>query len=235
MHMGVSPPLDDPTLRQKGRPAERRSFRSIALKTLLAGGLISISFWLTLQILDSLKSPWDSIASNVILVYGDASASTVFLSEATKFRFGGYGYTEIQNTNGLNCLKFKCRFSLEVAFEPVQADPQLIIGQSFEGEPGWRLFLTGGGRRLLLQTEDQANELAATFMMKPRQRYRIGVTRDEHEVRLSLDDVVVAKSSSIPFADSKRNLTIGGRAGSVPHALVGEITNVRFEREIARP
>ena len=135
---------------------------------------------------------------------------------------------EIQNTNGLQCLKFNCSFSLALTFASTPATTQLIIGQSVFGELGWHLLWTGGG--LLLQTDGGANPLAAPFAPKPGQRYKIDLVRDEHEVKLSVDDVVLAKSSTLPFTDLARNVTIGGRSGTVVLPLTGAVTDVRIAR-----
>jgi hypothetical protein len=209
--------------------------RSTALKWSGGAALIALSFWTTLQVIEYFQSSWQPIRSDIILTFGDASASSIYLTDSTKFQFGGYGYALIQGTNGLQCLKYRCKFSLAVTFAPVMADPQLIIGQSFQGETGWHLFLTGGGRRLLLQTDGGANELAAPFSMKPGQSYKIGIARDDQGTRLSVDDLVVAKSSAIPFTDLARNLTLGGREGPVAHQLMGTITHVQIAREKLPP
>ena len=208
--------------------------RSTALKILGGLALIVLSFWLTLQGLEHFQSEWEPIRSKIILTFGDSSVSEISLTKNTKFRYGGYGYVELQDTKGLECRKFKCNFSLAIAFAPIQANPQFIIGQSYQGEAGWHL-MWGGVGRLVLQTEGGAIELSAPFNPKPGQRYSIEIARDEQEVKLSVDDVVATKSKAVPFTDLARDLTIGGRAGPVPHSFAGTITDVQIARQRPRP
>jgi hypothetical protein len=218
--------LTDPATMVPTMPA---SIRPTALKILSGAGLFALSFWLTLQAMEYFRSQWEPIDSNIILTFGDASASTVAFSKDARFKFPGInGYVEIQNTNGLQCQKFNCSFSLALTFASTQSDPQLIIGQSVYGEIGWHLLWTGG--RLLLQTDGGANALAAPFAPKPGRRYKIDIVRDELEVKLSVDDVVLAKSNTLPFTDLPRNVTIGGRSGPVILPLSGVISDVQIAR-----
>jgi hypothetical protein len=210
----------------------RQFITSPAVKTLGGVGVVALSFWLTLQAMEHL-SKWDEIRPKVILVYGDADSSTVYLSKDTKFQFSGDGYAQLQGTTGLQCLTFQCKFSLAVTFAPIKAYTQFIIGQSFSGEAAWHLLLHG--ERLLLQIEGGAIQLDAPFNPRPGQSREIDITRDEQEVRLSVDRMVVAKSSAVPFTDLPRDLTIGGRPGPNPHALSGAITDLQIARQKARP
>ncbi len=203
------------------------NFRWTALKILGGAAVVAPSFWLTVQAVEH-PPTWEQIRPNVILTFGDATASTVSLTKDTKFQFPGNGYIEFQDTKGLQCQKFKCRFSLAVSFAPIQANTQFIIGQSFSGEASWHLLLHG--ERLLLQREGGAIELDAPFSPKPGQSHKIDIARDEREVSLSVDDVVAAKSVAVPFTDLARDLTIGGRAGPNLLAFAGAITDVQIER-----
>jgi hypothetical protein len=203
--------------------------RSIALKILSGAGLVALSFWLTLQAFEYFQSQWEPISSNIILTYGDASASTIAFDKHAKFKFPGNGYVELQNTRGLQCRTFNCSFSLVVAFAPIQSDPQFIIGQSFQGQPGWHLLLGGG--RLVLLTENSTNPLAVPFVPKPGQRYKIDIARDDHEVTMMVDDVTVAKSRAIPFTDLARDVTVGGRPGPSLLALSAAISDVQIARQ----
>jgi hypothetical protein len=203
-----------------------RQFKSTALKISIGGGLVILSFLVSLQAMQYFRSPWESIRSNTILTFGDASSSTIFLTEGAKFQFPGNGYVEIQNTKSLQCLRVECRFLLAVVFGPASPSTRLIVGQSFSGEDGWHLKSADG--RLVLQTEGGGSELAAAFDPKPGQRYRIDIVRSEEEVRLSVDDVVLAKSKAIPFTNVARDLTFGGRGGSNQMPFVGTISEVQI-------
>jgi hypothetical protein len=206
-----------------------RSFRSTVLKGLGGAALIALSFWLTLQGLDYFQSSWEQIRSNTILTFGDASSSAASLTDGVVLQFPGNGYVEIQNTKSLQCLKFKCRFSLAVDFGPTPAPhTQLIIGQSFYGEIGWHLIFDAG--RLLLQADGGGNNTSAPFNPKPSQRYRIDINRTDQEVSLAVDNVVVAKSKEMPFTDTARDLSIGGRAGSIRLPLAGTVSEVQISR-----
>jgi hypothetical protein len=221
-----APGLTDPATIVPTMPVRARP---IALKILSGAGLIALSFWLTLHAMEYFQSQWEQVRSNAILTFGDASASAISFNEYTKFQFSGNGYAQIQDTKSLQCLKFKCSFSLMATFAPSQSSPQLIIGQSFNGEPGWHL-LVGGGRMVLLP--DGGNmEVAASFTPELGQRYKIDITRDEQEVRLSVNDIVVAKSRSMPFTELARDLTIGGRPGPSMFAFAGTISDVQIAQE----
>jgi hypothetical protein len=222
------PDLTDPATMVPTMPVRARS---IALKILSGAGLLALSFWLTLQALEYFQSRWEPISSNIILTYGDASASTIAFDKHAKFKFPGNGYVELQNTRGLQCRTFNCSFSLVVAFAPIQSDPQFIIGQSFDGQAGWHLQLGGGGARLELLTEGGKNLLAAPFVPKTGQRYKIDIARDDDEVRMMVDDVTVAKSRSIPFTDLARDVTVGGRPGPSLLALSAAISDVQIARQ----
>ena len=203
-------------------------FRSTAAKILGGLGLSALSFWLTLQAMEYFQSPWEPIRPPVILTFGDALASAISLTKDTKFQFPGNGYVELQNTKGLQCLKFKCNFSLTVAFGPIKTAPQFVIGQSSPDEAGWHLLWSEG--RLVMQTDGGAVELAAAFSPKPGQRYKLDIATDEQGFKLSVDDAVVARSKSAPFTDLARDVTIGGRAGPNQQAFTGAITEVRIAR-----
>lgn len=202
-------------------------FTLIAARILGCVGLGALSFWLTLHGMEYFQSPLEPIRSKVILTFGEASASAIYLTKDTKFEFRN-GYAEIQDTKELQCRKFKCNFSLAVTFAPIASNTQLIIGQSFLGDASWHLLWHVG--RLLLRTEDGAVELAAPFNPTPGQRYKIDIAQSEREVSLSVDGIVVAKSTSVPFTDLARNLTIGGRAGPITLALAGSITDLHIAR-----
>ena len=192
----------------------------------VGGGLVILSFLIALPAMQYLEPPWQPIRKNVILTFGDASSSEIFLTEGAKFQFPGNGYVEVQNTKSLQCLTVECRFSLTVAFGPPSpSTARLIVGQSFSGEGGWHLLSTAG--RLLLQTEEDGNEVAAGFDPKPGQRYKLDIVRSEEEVRLSVNDTVLAKSKTIPFAHIARDVTFGGRAGSNQMPFVGAISEVQ--------
>jgi hypothetical protein len=201
---------------------------SIVLRILAGAGVFALSFWLTLLVLDHPQSPWEPIRSNPILTFGDASSSSRTLTDGVTFRFGGNGYAEIENTQGLQCLKYECRFSLTVAFAPLPAELQLIIGQSFSGENGWHLLLVKG--RLMLQREGGSNELAAPFIPKPGQRYKLEIARDDRGTSVSVDGVVLVKGEVLPFTDIARNLTMGGRPGPTTAALTGAVSEVEISR-----
>jgi hypothetical protein len=205
------------------------SARSTALKILSGAGLVALSFWLTLQAMEYFRSQWEPIRSNTVLTFGDASASAINLTDHTKFSFPGNGYVQIEDTQRLQCLKFKCNFSLAVTFAPTQSIPQLIIGQSFAGELGWHL-LVGGGRMVLLP-DGGAIEVAAAFNPTLGQRYKIDIVRDEQEVKLSVNDIVVAKSTAMPFTDLARDLTIGGRSGQHGFPFAGTVSDVQITRQ----
>jgi hypothetical protein len=226
------PGLSDPATMVPTMPVRTRS---VAVKILSGAGLFALSFWLTLQALEYLQSQWEPISSNIILTYGDAAASTIAFGKDAKFKFPGNGYVEIQNTRGLQCRSFNCSFSLVVAFAPIQSDPQFIIGQSFDRQAGWHLQLGGGGTRLELLTEGGTNLLAAPLVPKPGQRYQIDVARDDHEVTMSIDGTVAARSKDIPFTDLARDVTIGGRPGPTLLALSAAITDVQIARHRPRP
>jgi len=203
-------------------------FRSTAFTIFVGAGAIALSFWFTLQAMEYLWK-WDDIRPNVILTFGGATSSTIALTRDTKLQLTGDGYIEFQNTQGLQCLKFKCRFSLAVTFAPVQSNTQLIIGQSFLGEPSWHLLLQAG--RLLLQRQDDATELGAPFSPRPGQNYKIDIVRTDQEAKLSVDEAVVASGNVVPFTDIARNLTIGGRAGASPLGLTATVTDVQIGRQ----
>jgi hypothetical protein len=212
-------------------PTMPGSIRPTALKILSGAGLFALSFWLTLQALEYFQSQWEPIRSNIILTYGDASASTIAFGTDAKFKFPGNGYVEIQNTRGLQCRTFNCSFSLSVTFAPIQADPQFIIGQSFDGQKGWHLLLGGG--RLVLQSEGSTNPLTIPFVPKPGQRYKIDVARDDQEVTMSIDGTLTSRSRDIPFTDLARDVTIGGRPGPTLLALTAAISDVQIARQRA--
>jgi hypothetical protein len=212
----------------KGAPATMPSSRLIALQAVAGAGLFALFFWLTLQVMDYFHSPWEPIRSNNILTFGDASSSSRSLTDGVTFRFGGNGYAEVEDTKGLQCLKFECRFALTVAFAPMPADLQLIIGQSFEGENGWHLLFFRD--RMILQREGGTIELAAPFAPKPGQRYKIEIARADQGARVSVDGVVLMKGDVLPFTDIARNLTIGGRAGPNTGALTGAVSEVDISR-----
>jgi hypothetical protein len=224
------PGLSDPATMVPTMPVR---IRSIAWKSLSGAALVALSFWLTLQALEYLQSQWEPVGSNIILTYGDASASTISFGKDAKFRFPGNGYVELQDTRGLQCRTFNCSFSLAVSFAPIQADPQFIIGQSFDGQPGWHLLLGGG--RLVLMTEGGTNLVGTPFVPKPGQRYQIDLARDDHEVTMSVDGTVAAKSKDIPFTDLARDVTIGGRPGPTLLALSASISDVQIAKQRPRP
>ena len=199
-----------------------------ALKILGGAALAALSFWVTLHAIEYFQSRWEPIRSSTILTFGDAFASAITFNSGAKFQFPGIGYVQIQDTKALHCHKFKCSFSLAVSFSPSKTDPQLIIGQSYYGEIGWHLLWSAG--HLLLQTDGGANSLAVPFVPKVGQRYKIDIARDDDEVKLSVDDVVLGRSKQIPFTDLGRDLTIGGRAGPVLLPLAGAITDVTIAR-----
>jgi len=201
---------------------------SMVLRILAGAGVFALSFWLTLLVLEHPQSPWEPIRSNPILTFGDASSSARILTDGVTFRFGGNGYAEIENTQGLECLKYECRFLLTVAFAPLPPDLQLIIGQSFSGENGWHLLLVAG--RLILQREGGSNELAAAFTPKPGQRYKMAIDRDGRGTRVSVDNAVLMKGEVLPFTDIARNLTIGGRPGPNSAALSGAVSELEIFR-----
>jgi hypothetical protein len=187
---------------------------------------VALSFLVALQAMQLLGPPWQPVRSNTILTFGDASSSAIFFTPGAKFQFPGNGYVEIQNTKSLQCLSVECHFSLTIVFGPSSPSiTRLIVGQSFSGEDGWYLLSDGG--RLLLQAEGGRNELAAAFDPKPGRRYKIDIVHSEEEVRLSADDVVLAKSKAIPFANVARDLTFGGRGGSNQLPFVGAISDVQ--------
>ena len=203
-------------------------FSSTAARILGGLGLSALSFWLSLLAMEYFQSRWEPIRPPVILTFGDALASAISLTKDTKFQFRGNGYVELQDTRGLQCLTFKCNFSLSVAFGPIKTTPQFLIGQSFPGEAGWHL--RWGDGRLVLQTDGDAVELAAAFSPKPGQRNKIDIAPDEQGFKLSVDDAVVARSKSVPFTDLARDVTIGGRAGPNQQAFTGAITEVQIAR-----
>jgi hypothetical protein len=204
--------------------------RSIVLKVLAGAAVFALSFWLTLLVMDQFEpaSPWAPVRSNAIATFGDASASAPALTDAVTFRFGGNGYAEIEDTKGLQCLKYQCKFSFTVAFGPLPPPVQLIMGQSFSGEKGWHFLLVGG--RLVLQIEGGAIELGAPFAPKPGQRYKMEIARDERGAAISVDGVVQVKGDVLPFTDIARNLTIGGRPGPNTSALIGAVSEVNISR-----
>ena len=83
----------------------------------------------------------------------------------------------------------------------------------------------------MLQTEGGVIELVASFSPKPGERYKIDIAPDDQEVKLSVDDVVLARSGAVPFTDLARNVTIGGRAGPMLLPFVGVITDVQIARQ----
>ena len=204
------------------------SSRSTVLKILGGAGLAALSFWVTLHAIEYFQARWEPIRSK-ILTFGGASSSAPSLTQDTKFQFVGNGYAEIQDTNALQCLKSKCRFSLKVAFSATTANPQLIIGQSFSGENGWHLLYDAG--RLRLTTEGGGGELAITFSPQPEHPYKVDFgLNDEGVVDFSLDDVPVMKTYAMPFTDIARPLTVGGRAGSATLAFSGKVTDLHVSR-----
>ena len=206
--------------------------RSILWMTLAGAAVFALSFWLTLLVMDQFEppSPWEPLRSNPIATFGDTLVSANTLSDSVNFQFRGNGYAEVEDTKGLQCLKFECRFSLTVAFAQQPANLQLIIGQSFAGENGWHLLLVGP--RLVLQREGGTIELAAPFTPKPGQRYKIEIARADGGVVVSVDGAVLVKGNVVPFTDIARNLTIGGRAGPVPGNLTGFVTDVNISRRV---
>src|SRR5262249_16873867 len=172
---------------------------------------------------------WEDIRPNVILTFGSATSSTIALSNGTKLQLTGDGYIEFQNTQGLQCLKYKCHFSMMVAFAPIKSDTQLIIGQSFPGEASWHLLLHNG--RLLLQREAGTTDFGAPFNPQPGQSYKLDIARTDQEVKVSVDDAVVASSNEVPFTDIARSLTIGGRAGPSTLGLSATVTDVQIARQ----
>jgi hypothetical protein len=204
--------------------------RSIVLKILAGAAVFALSFWLTLLAMDQLEpvSPWDPNRSNPIATFGDASTTGRVLADDVTFRFGGNGYAEIEGTDGLQCLKYECKFSLMAAFAPLPPPVQLIIGQSFSGENGWHLLLVG--ERLVLQIEGGTINLDGPFTPKPGQRYKMEIARDGKGARVSVDGVVVVKGDVLPFTDIARNLTIGGRPGPNTSGLSGAVSEVSIFR-----
>jgi hypothetical protein len=163
-----------------------------------------------------------------IVTFGNASVSPGSPAEGPRFRFPGHGYVQIEDTNSLQCLKFKCRVSLTVTFQPSSTNPQLIIGQSFLGESGWHLLFNGA--RFLLQTEG-GNEMSVAFSPNPGQRYRLAVVRGDQVIEFSIDDIVEARSYAVPFTDIARDLTVGGRAGPSRFALTGTVEDLQIARQ----
>jgi hypothetical protein len=175
-------------------------------------------------------SPWEPIRANAIATFGDASASARTLSDGVTLL--GNGYAEIDGTKDLPCFKYECKFSLTVAFAPTQVDQQFIVGQSFMGEPGWHLLLLG--ERLVLQTEGGMRQLDAAFSPKPGQRYKIDIEHADKEARIAVDGVVLARHPVVPFADTARNVTIGGRAGPFPLSMSGAVSGVEISKQRSR-
>jgi hypothetical protein len=196
---------------------------------ILAGvALIVVSFLVSLAAIEYFQPAWQAMGANRILTFGNASASPRPSGEGAKFQFPGDGYVQIEGTKSLQCLKFKCRFSLTVIFQPTFANPQLIIGQSVAGESGWHLLFNGA--RLLLQTEG-GDEMSVAFSPSPGQRYRLAMVRGDQIVELSIDDIVVARSYVVPFTDIARDLTVGGRAGSSRLAMTGTVEDLQIARQ----
>jgi hypothetical protein len=68
------------------------------------------------------------------------------------------------------------------------------------------------------------------LLRSPASATKIGIERDEREVRLFVDDVLVARSNTLPFTDLARDVTIGGRSGPVVLPLSGAITDLQIAR-----
>jgi hypothetical protein len=205
--------------------------RSIVLKVIAGTAVFALSFWLTLLAMNQFEpaSPWEPLRSNAILTFGDASSSARTLSDGVTLRFLGNGYAEIDGTKDLQCFKYECKFSLTVAVSPTQVEQQFIVGQSFMGEPGWHLLLLG--ERLVLQTDGGMRQLDTAFSPKPGQRYKVDIEHAEHEARIAVDGVVLARHPVVPFADLARNVTIGGRAGPFPLSMSGAVSGVEISKQ----
>jgi hypothetical protein len=117
--------------------------------------------------------------------------------------------------------------------ELTAAPAQMVLGQSFSGTPGWHLLFTGGD--LDLQTDGGITRIVAAFRPERRAEYKIDVITDEEGCRIAIDAAVIAKGKVRPFVDVNRNLTIGGRPGSIPLGLIGEIRSVKFSIKPVKP
>jgi hypothetical protein len=205
-----------------------RGPRLVVLKIVTAVALIAASFWLTLEAIDHYRPTWQPISSNKILTFGKASASPPALTPDTKFQFAGSGYIEIQGTEGLRCLTFRCHFTLMVTFYPTNANPQLILGQSNGGEDGWHLLFDGG--RLLMQSGAD-NIVIVAFHPTPMQPFKFDIVRGGQETRFSIDDVIMTRTYANPFTDIAQNLTLGGRAGPTQLSFTGAVSDVQIAKQ----
>jgi len=79
------------------------------------------------------------------------------------------------------------------------------------------------GAHLELQTDGAGIQVLAAFTPERRAEYKIEVATDTQGTTIAIDDVVVAKSKLRPFLDVDRELYVGGRPGTVPLGLTGEI------------
>ena len=195
--------------------------------------IIGVSFWLTLKIVDH----WDqgeTMVGNPIKPFGNSSVSQPVLRESTVFHFKGQGYAEIADAENLRCLNSYCSFSLLMKLHDLKASPaQLILGQSISGEPGWHLLFTGS--QLVLQTDGAGTQVATAFSPEQRREYKIEIATDEHGVTIAVDDVIITKSKLRPFLDVNRGLYIGGRPGTIPLGLTGEIRGLMIKQRAGVP
>lgn len=201
--------------------------------------MVLASFWITLKGLDY----YDVVVSTSvrqdtqppgapIATFGDSATSEKSFRDTTRFQFKGQGYTTIEGTKDLRCLTSRCNFSLTVEFGDLNpGNTQLLIGQSFSGEPGWHLLFVGA--QLILQTDGGAIQISAPFKPELRRRYKIDITSSEEEVTISVDNNTAAKSKLRPFTDVNRDISVGGRPGASPLGLNGEITNLRITKRNA--
>ncbi len=206
---------------------------SIMLKIIGGVGVAVLSFWATLRFLDYFPAgfPFGETGSNyAITMFGNATSSAPYLAKTTRLQFRGGGYAQIQDTKGLLCRTFLCNFSMSVEFSgPTPSSPQLIVGQSYSGERGWHLLLAGG--QLVLQIDGGEQQIAASFAPDKGRRYVIDILSSTQEVKLSVDGVVIVTGKSQLFTDINRDITIGGRAGSIQLGLFAEVTNVQISRQ----
>lgn len=194
---------------------------------------IGVSFWLTLKIADH----WDQrgmMVGNPIKTFGNSSVSQPILRESTVFHFKGQGYAEIEGTKSLRCLNSYCSFSLLMKLHDLKASPgQLILGQSISSEPGWHLLFTGS--QLDLQTDGAGTQVVTAFNPEQRREYKIDVATDEQGITIAVNDVIITKSKLRPFLDVNRGLYIGGRPGTIPLGLTGEIRRLTIRQRASVP
>jgi hypothetical protein len=170
----------------------------------------------------------DVLAGKAIATSGDATASTLAVQDDTLFQFKGNGFARINGTSGLKCLTNKCSFAATVTFTSATPDKyEIILGQSFNGELGWHLLWTPGA--LYLQPDGGGKgQIVVPFTPRPEQKYLIDVVNTGQEIKMSIDGKVVGTSNQSPMTDIVRDVTVGGRDGTVTNGFAGTVSDFRM-------